>query len=162
MLNLISGHQTLQRRARSICYTGRVTDAIEERRVAAVWLKVSNSGKAEGIKTALQLAPDGTLKPIERFDWNEWEGGNSGGAKHESKVKAEHLRELFEDGRRRLSLKAAAEQLQEMADVGRTAAYDALKIFDGRFSDLLSRDSDGLIGLRPEPVDKGEEGTGEG
>lgn len=46
LLHLISGHQTLQRRARSICYLGRVTDEFKEDRVAAVWLKVSDSGES--------------------------------------------------------------------------------------------------------------------
>ena len=64
LLNLISGHQMLQRRARSICYLGRVSDEFEEKRVAAVWLKVSNNGEAEGSKTALQLTKDLTLDPI--------------------------------------------------------------------------------------------------
>jgi len=68
LLNTISGHQTLQRRARSICYLGRVTDEFDEKQLAAVWLKVSNNGEAEGRKTALQLGAAATLLPIENFD----------------------------------------------------------------------------------------------
>lgn len=38
------------------------------------------------------------------------------------------------------SLSQAAEQLQSLADVGRSAAYDALKVIGGWFSALLIRD----------------------
>lgn len=60
-----------------------------------------------------------------------------------------HLRELFENGRRGMALKQAAERLQEIANVGRSAAYEALKP-TGRFGASLVRDSEtGLIRLRP-------------
>ena len=153
LLNLISGHQMLQRRARSICYAGRVTDEFDEKRVVAVWLKVSNSGEAEGTKSALQLAADATLQPIHDFDWSEWEGSTSGGAQHEPKVREEHLRAIFEDGQRRCSLKVAADKLQERAKVGRSAAYEALKLEGGRLSHLLTKNQDGLIGLRTAKAD---------
>ena len=140
LLNLISGHQTMQRRARSICYLGRVTDEFDEKRLAAVWLKVSNNGEAEGKKTALQLADDATLRTIEGFDWAEWVGSTGNGCRREAKVREEHLRELFEGGRRWLSQSQAAGELQRLAGVGRSAAYDALKVIGGRFSALLTRD----------------------
>jgi len=159
LLNLISGHQMLQRRARSICYLGRVTDDFDEKRVAAVWLKVSNNGKAEGTKTALHLADDATLQPIENFDWQEWTGANSNGSsQREPKVREEHLREVFEDGARWLSQKQAAAELQERAEVGRSAAYDALKVIGGRFSHIMTKRDDGFIGLRASmPDDDGQE-----
>ena len=156
LLNLISGHQTLQRRARSICYLGRVSDDFEEKRMAAVWLKVSNNGEAEGRKTALQLAEDATLQPIADFDWTRWEGASSGGAKREPKVREEHLFEVFENGKRKLTQKRATEELQEIAGVGRSTAYEALKVEGGRFSHLLSRDPETeFLSLSPpqEPVD---------
>jgi hypothetical protein len=46
-----------------------------------------------------------------------------------------------------LALKQAAERLQEIADVGRSAAYEALKL-TWRFGELLVRDADGLMGLK--------------
>ena len=130
----------MQRRARSICYLGRVTDDFDEKRLAAVWLKVSDNGPAEGTKTALQLGQDNLLHPIAGFDWNEWQAGSPNGTKREAKVREEHLRELFADGRKWLAVGQAAEQLQALASVGRSAAYDALKVIGGRFSPLLIRD----------------------
>jgi hypothetical protein len=150
MLNTISGHQTLQRRARSICYLGRVSDDFDEKRVAAVWLKVSNDGEAEGTKTALNLGEDATLQMITDFDWSQWNGGSSGGAKPEPKVKEEHIRALFNNGGIQLKKARAAERLEEIAHAGRSAVYEALKLEGGRFSHLLVEDSDtGLIGLKP-------------
>jgi hypothetical protein len=154
LLNLISGHQMLQRRARSICYLGRVTDEFAENRVAAVWLKVSNNGEAEGTKSALRLADDATLQPIENFDWAEWTGASGGGgAQHEPKANEGHLRDIFGDGKRGLVLKIAAAELMERAEIKRSAAYDALKVVGGRFSDLLTKKDDGLIWLRVDEPD---------
>lgn len=148
LLNLISGHQTLQRRARSICYLGRVSDDFDEKRVAAVWLKVSNSGEAEGTKVALKLAEDATLEKIKDFDWSKWIGASSGGAQHEPKVKAEHIRQLFKN-QRWLERSKAVPMLMEIANAGRSVAYDALAL-DGRFGEMLIEhpDNDRLIGLR--------------
>lgn len=133
----LSGHQMLQRRSRSICYLGRVTDDFDEKRVAAVWLKVSNNGQAEGRKTALQLADDATLQPIDNFDWAEWQASSSSSVHREPKVNEGHLRDIFDDGRRGLVQKDAAAELMERAEVGRSAAYDALKLIGGRFSHVL-------------------------
>ncbi|TXH17578.1 MAG: hypothetical protein E6R03_03640 [Hyphomicrobiaceae bacterium] len=152
LLNLISGHQTLQRRARSICYLGRVTDEFEERRVAAVWLKVSDSGESEGRKTALQLGDGGTLVEIPGFDWNEWQGGMSGGSsQREPRIREEHLREVFGNGLGAMRQADAAAALMEVAGVKRTAAYEALKTGEGgRFAHLLVRQpGTAVISLRP-------------
>lgn len=88
----------------------------------------------------MQLGQDNLLHPIEGFDWNEWQAGSPGGTRREAKVREEHLRELFANGRNWLAVRQAAERLQELAGVGRSAAYDALKVIGGRFSPLLIRD----------------------
>lgn len=153
LLNLISGHQTLQRRSRSICYLGRVTDEFDERRVAAVWLKVSDSGESEGRKTALQLGNAGVLEPIPDFDWSIWQGGASGGsAAREPKVQEAHIRSVFADTIGLIKMSLAAERLQEIAGVGRSAAYEALKTGEGaRFAHLLYRQPNtAMISLRPQ------------
>ncbi len=115
-------------------------DLADVAQLAAVWLKVSNNGEAEGKKTALQLADDATLRTIEGFDWSEWVGSPGNGSRREAKVREEHLRELFAHGRSWLAVGQAAERLQQLAGVGRSAAYDALKVIGGRFSALLIRD----------------------
>ena len=60
----------------------------------------------------------------------------------------DHLRENFEDGQRWLIQKAAVTKLQEIAEVGRSAACEALKVVGGRFAHLLTKRDDGLIGMR--------------
>ena len=87
------------------------------------------------------------MQPIKDFDWCEWEGSTGGGAQREPKVREEHLRDIFEEGRRWRAHKQAVEAMQERAEVGRSAAYEALKLEGGRFSQLLTKNRDGLIGL---------------
>jgi len=50
------------------------------------------------------------------------------------------LRELFEYGQSWIAQAEAARRLQQIADVGRSAAYEALKLVGGRFSRLLKED----------------------
>ncbi|MGB7769453.1 MAG: hypothetical protein WBN22_11450 [Verrucomicrobiia bacterium] len=110
-----------------------------------------------GSEAELQLADDATLQPIQNFDWAEWSGSSSGGARREPKVREEHLRDIFGDGKNWLTQKRAKEELMERAGVGKSAAYDALKLEGGRFSNLLTKNADGLMGLRAvKPADNGE------
>ena len=96
----------------------------------------------------------GWFERVEPFDFETFDGS---GSHREPKAREEHLREIFEDGRRWCAQKIAAQELQERAEVGRSAAYDALKLEGGRFSNLLTRNADGLIGLRAaKPADEGE------
>ena len=62
--------------------------------------------------------------------------------------------ELFENGQRKLALKKAGEESEGIASVRRSAAYDALKLVDGRFSHLLVQDPDTkLVSLQLRVVD---------
>ena len=58
-----------------------------------------------------------------------------------------HIREVFEDGDARMFLKEAAEKLQEVAGVGRTVAFEALKLEGGEFSRILHEREDRTFGL---------------
>lgn len=129
LLNLISGHQTLQRRSRSIIFLGRVSDELKERRVVAAVLKCSNSGETEGRKIALELGAAHTLEELSDFNWDEWEQGGATKGPKARAVTGDHIRELFGHGETWLPQAEAAEKLQEIADVGRSAAYDALKYY---------------------------------
>ncbi len=80
---------------------------------------------------------------MDKFDWDTFDGG---GKQVKKGVMEEHIREVFQEGEARMLLKAAAEKLQEVAGVGRTVAYEALKA-DGEFSRLLDRRADHTIGL---------------
>jgi hypothetical protein len=142
LLNLISGHQTLQRRSRSIVYLGRVTDELKERRVVAAVLKCSNNGETEGRKIALELGATHTLEELPDFNWDEWEQGGATKGPKARAVTGDHIRELFGHGETWLPQAEAAEKLQEIADIGRSAAYDALK----HYGHLIVR-KEGKMGL---------------
>lgn len=130
LLNCISGHQTLQRRSRCIMFLGRVTEELEEKRIVSVCLKCSNNGKAEGVKSALQLGENGMLNELMDFDWKQWAAGRAGDAKEKERpVKIEHLRIVFDNGRASMSQNHAAEKLEEMEVIGRTAACNHLKVY---------------------------------
>ncbi len=142
LLNLISGHQTLQRRSSAIIFLGRVTDEFEEKRVVAVCLKCRNNGELEGRKFALKLGERNALEPLVEFDWSEWEQGSTGKKTPQRKVTGDHIREVFGHGETWLAQAEAAERLQEIADVDRSAAYDALKFY----GHLIAR-KEGKLGL---------------
>jgi AAA domain len=152
LANLLSGSYVLVSMARSVMVMQPASDDTEDARV--VFTPAKNNDGELGARTAWARKA-GWFEPVTDFDLEEFDGS---GAKREPKVNEGHLREIFEDGGRWLSLKRAAEELQERAEVGRSAAYDALKVKDGRFSNLLTKRDDGLIGLRAAQIaDEGEE-----
>ena len=78
------------------------------------------------------------------IDWEAFDGESRAPKKG---VTEAHIREVFEDGDARLLLKEAAEKLQEVASVGRTVAYNALKTEGGEFSRILHKREDRTLGL---------------
>ena len=143
LANLLSGSYVLVSVARSVLVMQPGSDDTEGTEVVLTCAK-NNDGNL-GPRTAWARGTVG-FERVGEFDFEAFDNG--GGSRHEPKVHEEHLRELFEHGQRRMVLKNAAERLEEIADCGRSVAYEALKVIGGRFSDLLARDEDGLIGLR--------------
>jgi hypothetical protein len=156
LLNLISGHQTIQRRSRTIIYTGRVTEGFKENRVAVVALKVSNNGELEGEKRAVQLNERHWMEEIPDFDWSIWEKSDDGGGqrKDKSKIRMEHLQEVFKDGS--LTRQEATRKLMTLCECGDSAVSDAIgKTRDGqakgRLCYAIEEISGGLfLNLKPE------------
>jgi hypothetical protein len=142
LANLLSGSYVLVSVARSVIVMQPATDDVEDARVVMTCAK--NNDGALGARTAWERKDGSLFVPVEGFNFEEYDSGT---AKREPKVNEGHMRELFENGRCKMMLKQAAERLQEIAEVGRSAAYEALKL-TGRFATLLTRDGDGLIGLR--------------
>lgn len=127
------------------------SDDTEDARVVITPSK-NNDGEL-GRRTAWERKT-GWFETVTDFDFTEFD---SGSVKREPKVKEEHLRGLFENGRRKMALKQAAEHLQKIADVRRSAAYEALKL-TGRFAALLFLDKDtGLIELKPDESEQPSE-----
>jgi hypothetical protein len=152
---LLSGSDALNAAARAVFVMQPATDDTEDSRVVCTCTKNNNG----------PYGPRGAwtrhawfFEPVSDFDWESYDAGHS---KREPKVKEEHIRQLFEEGRRSLALKHAVPALEEIAGVGRIAAYEALKLNGGRFSHLLAKNTDTeLIGLRVTPTQDAD-GAGE-
>ncbi len=143
LANLLNGSYVLVSVARSVMVMQPASDDVEDTRVVMTCAK--NNDGALGARTAWERKEGALFVPAENFNFEEFDAGTT---KREPKVNEDHLRKLFENGRRRMVLKQAATRLQEIANVGRSAAYEALKL-TGRFAGLLEFDRDtGLIGLK--------------
>jgi hypothetical protein len=143
LTNLLSGSGVLVSLSRSVLVMQPASDDTEDARVVVTPAK-NNDGELGRRAAWERKAGWFESVPDAEFGWEDFDNGRT---KREPKVNEGHLRELFENGRRKMTLKHAAERLREIAAVGRTAAYEALKI-TGRFAALLGRDADGLIGLK--------------
>jgi hypothetical protein len=146
LANLLSGSYVLVSMARSVMVMQPASDDTEDARV--VFTPAKNNDGELGARTAWARKP-GWFEPVSDFSFEDFDGA---GARHEPKVREEHIREIFGDGQTWMTQKRAAELLQERAKVGRSAAYDALKLIGGRFSNLLLKRDDGLIGQISPPL----------
>ena len=140
LLALLSGSQVLGRKPRSVFVIQPASDDTTDRRIVFTCCK-NNDG--EHVAPSAWELGNGQFKPVKDFDWDAF---NSDGRSQKKGATEEHLREVFQDGDVRMLLKTAAEKLQEVAGVGRTTAYAALKL-DGEFGHLLDRRSDRTLGL---------------
>ena len=91
------------------------------------------------------MQSNGLFAPVETFDSEAFDGG--GNKTPKKAVTEAHIREVLEDGDARLLRKEAAEKLQEVASVGRTVAYNALKTEGGEFSRILHKREDRTLAL---------------
>lgn len=156
--HLVSGSYVMSSVPRSIFIMQPASDDTEDARVVVTCAK-NNDGDL-GPRTAWERRDGALFVPVDSFDWISYDGGE---LKREPKINEQHLRELFEQGRKQLPLNKAAERLSGIAGVGRSTAYKALEL-SGRFGNLLIRDPDtNYLGLRSgtaqteaEDVDGGE------
>lgn len=146
LAHLLSGSYVLVSVARSVLVMQPASDDTEDARVVVTCAK-NNDGEL-GARSAWRRCA-GIFEEVGTFDWEAFDSG--GASNRESKVKEEHIRQAFELGIAPLPMKQVAERLQEIAGVGRSAAYEALKTGDGaRFAKLLVRQSGtAMISLRP-------------
>jgi len=135
LANLLAGSYVLVSVARAVLVMQPATDDTEDDRVIVTPAK-NNDGEL-GPRTVWRRASGG-FEAVPDFDWAAHDGGQ---AAPEAKVKAEHLRAIFDEGRKRLPQARAAQALMVAAKVGRSAAYEALKL-NGRFADLLGKSPD--------------------
>jgi hypothetical protein len=142
--NLLAGSYTIISIPRSVIVMQPASDDVEDCRIVVSTSK-NNDGES-GPRSAWERR-NGFFVPVPEgeFDFGDFD---KGGAKpREVIVKPEHLREVFDHGRLWLKKSDAVSKLEMIAGVGRSAAYEALKE-GGRYTDLLTVQDDGKIGLR--------------
>lgn len=143
LVNLMAGSYTIFSVPRSAMILQPASDDIEDNHV--VFSPVKNNDGNLGKRTAWERR-DSLFFEAEDFDWSEFDSG-SGSKKKGPAISEEHIRAVFDDGAVWLSQKDASEKLMDLAQVGRSTAYDSLKPINGRFSAMLRRRDDGAIGL---------------
>jgi hypothetical protein len=144
LINLMAGSYTIFSVPRSAMILQRASDSFEDNRVLFFPLK-NNDGLELGKRSAWELR-DGGFFEDQEFNWGNFDSGGPGEQRAPA-VREEHLRVLFDNGETWLKRKEAAEKLEKIAAVSRTTAYEALKTWNGRFSEILHRRSDGMIGF---------------
>ena len=146
LAHLLSGSYVLVSVARSVMVMQPATDDTEDARVVLTCAK-NNDGEL-GARSAWERRA-GLFEPVPEFDWESFDNG--GTTHREAKVKEEHVRQAFDLGLGPLPMSQVVARLQELAGVGRSAAYDALKTGTGaRFAHLLVRQpGTSMISLRP-------------
>jgi len=144
LINLMAGSYTIFSVPRAAMILQRASDSLEDNNVIFYPLK-NNDGTELGRRSAWELR-DGGFHEVEDFDFASLDSGGGGKARAPTVTK-DHLRIVFDHGETWLKPKEAAAKLMEFAEVSRTTAYEALKIWGGRFSEILRRRNDGRIGL---------------
>jgi energy-coupling factor transporter ATP-binding protein EcfA2 len=136
LANLLAGSYTITSIPRSVLVLQPATDDTMDNRLVMTPAK-NNDGEL-GNRTAWERTEGGFL-PVIDFDWEEYE--NAGKRERGRSVTSEHIIRAFGDDPE-LKVSEAAARLQPLANVGRSAAYEALKV-PGPFSDILEKTEDG-------------------
>lgn len=145
LAHLLAGSYVINSVPRATMIVQPASDDIEDNRV--VFSTVKNNDGDFGKRSAWERR-DNLFLEVENFDWEQFEAG-AGGKRREPKVTEEHIRSVFGGGSSWLPQKDASKKLEGIAGVGRSTAYEALKV-TGRFGGILHKREDGLVGLRKE------------
>ena len=141
LLNILSGSYVLTSVPRSVFVMQPASDSPEDKRI--VWTCCKNNNGEMGKRSVWEIGK-GLFEPIEEFEWESFDKG--GESKSVPKVTIDHLKQLFQNGNLSLKKSDAVRKLQAIADIGRTAAYDALNQ-DKWYGEYLSYRDDGFIEL---------------
>ena len=125
-----AGSYVLVSMARCVIGMNAASDDSEDPKVV-VTVSKNNDGKHGPDSAWTRYA--GWFEPVPDFDFDAYYKG------HESKtpkVTLDHLKQIFEDGKKTLSKSEAAERIQCVAAVGRSTAYNYLNL-NGIYADYL-------------------------
>lgn len=135
----VSGSHMIASVPRSLFVLQPASDDPPDDRV--VWTNPKNNDGPLCPRTAWHRR-EGRFDPCEEFDWKAFDGTDD----RRRTVTEADLRDLFNDGKRKLARKAAATELSERTKLGRSACYDATDP-NGRFKAHLNEER-GLIGWK--------------
>lgn len=141
LIHDLTGSYSIGSVARCVFVMRHASDDETDDRI--VWSCCKNNDGELGASTAWHRR-NGLFAPVEGFNFEEFDNPvkESG-----SKVKVEHLQQLFDNGRRRMAKAQAVEELMTMAGCKQSAAYNALQP-SGRFGANITKDRDGLLGWK--------------
>ncbi|MBI4657870.1 MAG: hypothetical protein HY735_03295 [Verrucomicrobia bacterium] len=117
------------------------SDDVEDDRV--VWTRCKNNDGQLGSRSAWYRR-NGLFLPCSEFDWQEFDDPSTENA---AMITKGHLDRLFNNGKRTLVRKHAAEELEAISHCKKPACYNALNL-NGRFKNHLSEDDSGLLSWR--------------
>jgi hypothetical protein len=137
LMHLLAGSYVLTSVPR--CIFIMISGTQDETDDSVVFFNPKNSNGENAPRSAWHRKLSG-FTPASDFDWKDFDKP----PEERKIIRLEHLREVFEDGKKRLELKDAKHDLATLVDVTESAAYNALKE-DGKFSANLSRTSKGLL-----------------
>ncbi len=137
LLATLAGSYVLGSVPRCVFVMQAASDDPEDRTI--VWTCCKNNDGDLGPRSAW-IRSNGLFSPVEDFDWDSFA---SDGQCERATVTEEHMATLFANGAAPLKKAEAAKRLEKVANVGRSTAYEALKL-PGRFSARLS-ETDGLL-----------------
>jgi hypothetical protein len=121
------------------CIFVMIRGSQDETEDSVVFFNPKNSNGANAPRSAWHRKLSG-FTPATDFDWKDFDKP----PEERKIIRLDHLREVFDDGKKRLERKDAAHDLATLAKVTESAAYNALKE-DGKFSANLSHSNGMLI-----------------
>jgi hypothetical protein len=137
LMNLIAGSYQLVSIARAAFVMQAASDDPADTRV--VWTCCKNNDGPMGKPSAWERG-NGLFTPVNDIDWHAFEGR----ADPRATITEEDLDELFDGGKRSLTLKEAVKALMEQTAFSQPACYKALDPTKGRFAHRLNRDGKAL------------------
>jgi len=152
MADLLAGSYVITSSARAVLTLQAATDAEEDQHVVLTVAKC-NDGQMPP-RSAWRRSDGGFFTVADDFDWEAFDGQNGPVAK----IREEHILRLFDYGAKTMAQAAAAKQLQDMTESGRSAAYAALDYQKGRFANLIEPDLlNGVLRLSAEGIKRSQD-----
>lgn len=142
LLNDVAGSHVLISVPRCVFVMQTASDEVTDERI--IWTCCKNNDGQHG-QRSVWYRRNGLFLPCPDFDWEAFDNPPRESAE---RISEEHLKCLFDYGKRRLTRKTAVTELEEKTGFKKTACYAALDL-SGRFGEHLLADENGLLSWTP-------------